>query len=395
MTDKNPASLTSSLLARKGDAAPAHEAGAQSAESPPLSASVEGTPVATGATDDFLSREPEAIAPEPQPEGPSWDAMVDDTANTSSRWRRAPLLVLAVLLVFVLAGAAWFAANIFMDSGAPPRDTMTTADAGASKGAAKNSNGLQRASGQPLAPATSSASSDPEPRPPTPVADATPKAAAVAINPQPPSPVDPVTTDPQDAPRITNEGPASDGEKKAPAAPMISAKVEPLPPATSATKTAAPAAPPAPPSAPVKIAVPPAATPAPMAKAPEKPAQESLPPAKASIKIDPAPAATVAKPIRPAKPKPAVKMASRPTGTYAVQLSSVKSSSIARREVARLGRKHERVLAGTPLRVRTADLGSRGKVFRIQTAAVLTSAQAKRLCNRLKSRKQACFVVAR
>ena len=364
-----------------------------------MSSSIEGTPIESDASDDFLTRGPDAMAPEPQPDGPSWESMVEENARGTSRWRRAPLLVLAVLLVFVLAGVAWFAANLFIGGGAPPAKSMATADARGGKEDA-GSSAFQRASGQPLSPAPSAAQTDPQPKPPFSMAQQEQVTATAAVAPRPPTPDDPVTTDPQDAPRIARSEPAPpqpEPQASSPAPAAVAAS-NPLPPATAPMAPApsaqlkpavTPAAPKAEPAAP-KATV--AAVAAPPTQ--DRPAPPPLPKA-AAAPADNLPAVTIKTPVPPAKPKPSIKMASRPTGTYAVQLSSVKSSSIAKREMKRLSRRFNQVLNGTELRIRSADLGRRGTVYRIQTAAVLTSKEAKRMCGRLKSRKQACFVVAR
>ena len=61
----------------------------------------------------------------------------------------------------------------------------------------------------------------------------------------------------------------------------------------------------------------------------------------------------------------------------------------------RLAGKFATTLGGTPLRVRTANLGSKGTVYRIQSAAVLTSGDARKICAAMKAKRQACFVIAK
>ncbi len=80
-------------------------------------------------------------------------------------------------------------------------------------------------------------------------------------------------------------------------------------------------------------------------------------------------------------------------GNYYVQLASVKSDDVARKEWARLQRAHPDLLGDLELSVQSADLGDRGIFFRIRTGPFPNRATAQDMCWQIKAAKLVCLVV--
>ncbi len=92
-------------------------------------------------------------------------------------------------------------------------------------------------------------------------------------------------------------------------------------------------------------------------------------------------------------PKPA---ASTPGGRYLVQLGAYRSRESATGAWNRLRETHAGLLAGLSLNIMRADLGpGKGVYYRARVGPFDASAQARALCDNLKSRKVDCFVVRR
>ena len=144
------------------------------------------------------------------------------------------------------------------------------------------------------------------------------------------------------------------------------------PMARPAPPPAAPAA--LPPPEPVAAATEPAAAPAPDKVAAAKPA---APPAHgiAAKKID------------------AARVASAKAGGVRLQLASVRSEEVARREWDRIKRTNHDLLGNLTAAAIRADLGGKGVYYRIRTAPVGDLAAADRICGALKERNVGCIVV--
>lgn len=80
-------------------------------------------------------------------------------------------------------------------------------------------------------------------------------------------------------------------------------------------------------------------------------------------------------------------------GDYAVQLASVRSRQEANREWERLRRRHSDILGSLQLTVLEADLGQRGKYYRLRAGPITNQNSARRVCDSLVDRKVTCIVV--
>jgi cell division septation protein DedD len=78
---------------------------------------------------------------------------------------------------------------------------------------------------------------------------------------------------------------------------------------------------------------------------------------------------------------------------YFVQIASLKSEDVARKEWARMQRAHPDLLGDLELSVQSADLGDRGVFFRIRTGPFPNQATARDMCWQLKAAKLNCLVV--
>lgn len=132
-------------------------------------------------------------------------------------------------------------------------------------------------------------------------------------------------------------------------------------------------------------------TPAPKATTPTKPAVTTTD--KTMIAEDDKPVETVTK-TEPASGNETITK-STATGTHYVQLGSVKDRSGANGEWSRLQKDFPAQLGGLTLRVQEADLGDKGKFYRIQGGAV-DQAKAKEICAVIAAKRAGgCLVVAR
>lgn len=80
-------------------------------------------------------------------------------------------------------------------------------------------------------------------------------------------------------------------------------------------------------------------------------------------------------------------------GDYAIQLASVRSRQEASREWERLRRSHADILGNLQLTVLEADLGQRGKYYRLRAGPITNQNSARQACKSLVDRKVACIVV--
>ncbi len=185
-----------------------------------------------------------------------------------------------------------------------------------------------------------------------------------AARPEPPAPTEPAAPAPETTASETAAAPEPEmpAPDAAPVAPVEAAPPPPPPPTPPTEQVAAaPPPPPAPPaSEPTETAV------------PETPA---VPPA---AKPEPAPAAA---------PQPV------PGGKWKVQMAAVSSRAAADTEWKRLQTKHNDLLGPLSLNVQTVTL-QKGTFHRIQAGPLADRAAATGLCGQLKSRNQACLVVA-
>jgi hypothetical protein len=168
--------------------------------------------------------------------------------------------------------------------------------------------------------------------------------------------------------------------RSGPARPMVEHL---LPPAEKPLPR--PTAPP-PPAAVATAAVPPPASVA------EKPAAAPAP-ASAAAKPEPQGGAssTRAPAAAPKPPSPRVTPVSTGGGAR-IQLGSVRSEELARREWERIKRKNPDLLGGLSAVPVRADLGDRGVYYRIQTGPVGDPAKAERICAELKQRDLGCII---
>lgn len=90
-------------------------------------------------------------------------------------------------------------------------------------------------------------------------------------------------------------------------------------------------------------------------------------------------------------PKPSTKTSAVESGSYYVQISSVKSDEAAHKEWINLKKKYD-VLANVKYRVVRADLGAKGIYYRVQ-AGGLSKASAESVCASIKAKSGGCFVV--
>lgn len=262
------------------------------------------------------------------------------------RGRRAPLMILAVMLVFALGGSAWLTLKLFTSND----DTVTGVELSSRRSPLKTVRAERVAEPAPaITPTDSSLTLQPPP------------AAEAPSLLTPPPAADPVTADPPSPPRVAEKA-------EPPALPPIS----PEPENTAAMSPPPTVAPPPPPIAKAEPPPPPA-----MAKAEApKPAMASAPP-----------------PVKTSKP---VRTAARTGGgTYRIQLSSLPTEASAKKAQRRLTRRFGSILGDATLQIQAADLGSKGTVYRIRSAPVFSIADAKRACKLLVAKRQGCFVSGR
>jgi len=145
---------------------------------------------------------------------------------------------------------------------------------------------------------------------------------------------------------------------------------------------------------------PPAAAPAvapkeikPLAATPPK-AQPAIVATKPTVKPAPKPAKKAASAKRVAAKSPPVKRSS--SGTYRVQMSSLRSQSAVQKSWVTLRKRHSDLLGKLSLSIEATKLsGGRGTYYRMQAGPLPSRARANALCASLKKRKQGCLVVKR
>lgn len=118
-------------------------------------------------------------------------------------------------------------------------------------------------------------------------------------------------------------------------------------------------------------------------------------PAAKPVKKAPVPAKRIAAktPAKKAVPKATKKPSS---GTYRVQMSSLRSQSAVQKSWASLRKRHGDLLGRLSLSIESTTLsGGRGTYHRMQAGPLSSRAQANALCASLKKRKQSCIVVKR
>jgi cell division septation protein DedD len=112
------------------------------------------------------------------------------------------------------------------------------------------------------------------------------------------------------------------------------------------------------------------------------------------------PAAAPAAPAAPSKtapsktvpPKPAAQAASKPQGSYGVQLGAFKSGAdAANKRWARLDKQYPQLLTGLSPKV-SPKKGASGTLYRLQVAG-LTEKRANAICKTLKAQRQACVLI--
>lgn len=164
-------------------------------------------------------------------------------------------------------------------------------------------------------------------------------------------------------------------------------------------ETAAGVKTPEPPPAPAAVQAPMPAPPATPEVAPKTVEQLAATPPKAP------PASPKAKPAAKtekaaSEPKPAAKkttVANRtPSGSYRVQMSSLRSQSAVQKSWVSVRKRHADLLGRLSLSIESVTLsGGRGTYYRMQAGPLASRAQASALCASLKKRKQSCIVVKR
>ncbi|MGA7974908.1 MAG: SPOR domain-containing protein, partial [Pseudolabrys sp.] len=92
-------------------------------------------------------------------------------------------------------------------------------------------------------------------------------------------------------------------------------------------------------------------------------------------------------------PESSARPASSASGGYAVQVSSRRSEADARAALSRTQSRFASVVGGQRVMVKRVDLGSsKGVYYRAMIGPFGSSAEASRLCSRLKAAGGSCFV---
>ena len=139
------------------------------------------------------------------------------------------------------------------------------------------------------------------------------------------------------------------------------------------------------------------APPPPPPSAPVVAPKEVKPLAAIAPKAPPSAAKPVEK-VAPEKKVAAKTPAAKPTatGSYRVQMSSLRSQSDVQKNWVALRKRHSDLLGKLSLSIEATTLsGGRGKYYRMQAGPLKTKAQANAICSSLKKRKQSCIVVKR
>ncbi len=87
--------------------------------------------------------------------------------------------------------------------------------------------------------------------------------------------------------------------------------------------------------------------------------------------------------------------AGRAEGRYRLQLTAVRSAEAAEREWQRLRRAHGDLLGQLTSSIEQADLGSKGVFYRLRVGPIPDMEAARKLCDALTQRKEACLIVRR
>jgi hypothetical protein len=87
--------------------------------------------------------------------------------------------------------------------------------------------------------------------------------------------------------------------------------------------------------------------------------------------------------------------AGRAEGRYRLQLTAVRSAAAAEREWQRLRRAHGDLLGQLTSSIEPADLGSKGVFYRLRVGPIPDMEAARKLCDALTQRKEACLIVRR
>lgn len=109
------------------------------------------------------------------------------------------------------------------------------------------------------------------------------------------------------------------------------------------------------------------------------------------------PAAAEPAPAKTAAAEPAKAPAAAPAsgGAYVVQIMALREEGAAKTAWASLQKKYPSVLGGHALDIEKADLGDKGTFYRVRAAGFETKADAQSACSSLKSAGQDCLVKAR
>ena len=82
-------------------------------------------------------------------------------------------------------------------------------------------------------------------------------------------------------------------------------------------------------------------------------------------------------------------------GGYLIQLAARRSSAAAQASWRQLSDAHPDLLGGLAHRVERADLGQRGRFYRLRVGGFADRAAARKLCRDLKARRLDCWIVPR
>ena len=160
-------------------------------------------------------------------------------------------------------------------------------------------------------------------------------------------------------------------------------------PAESAAPEAAPEA--SPQTSPAASAE---AAPAEMQEATPEGAPASITPPAAQTAAQ-EPAAAAPEPEKTAAAEPAKAAAAASGGAYVVQIMALREEAGAKAAWAALQERHPSILGGHALDIEKADLGDKGVFYRVRAAGFETKAAAQSACSSLKSAGQDCLVKAR
>lgn len=382
---KKPASLTSQLLVRKGDATPAavpeaeqteQTAATAPANEPETSAdsaadsAESATPETSHTPDPVFAATPNGMQPaqepteEQEPVRPEPEIVMEPAPEKKPSHLKTYIGVLVILIMGVVVALDFLGADRSGDSIAPLASSQGEASDAPKSNDAPGPAPIdteKASTAKTLTPYTDAARSKvaAQIEPSDPAIDDAIKSLALRSSNTPAAPVErPETTDRSSsssvAPVTYNKGTVEVPTSKAPAENVIPVqKPASVAPAAKVAKTET--------------------TKADVAKA--------TPPAAASIAK---PAATISKPAQTAR------IAQK--GQYLIQLFSVRSQKDAQRGWTKTQAKHSALLSQETLNLEKADLGERGIYYRVRFGAYDTSAAANSVCAALKKAKQDCLV---